>query len=259
MAPINFEDNIKKELEKRTLEPSADAWEKLSHRLDNEGKASESKSHYYWWVGIAASIIGVVFVVSQWGNTGSINTEQPEVVVTPEIIQENTNPIVAEEEVGIAEQEIPVQDKNIETQVVKQVDYQFEDVSQTSTITSQVAIIESSDLPLEKRSLVVDEKEELKPSETFEDEKIQDVVDQIRGLEENNTEVTSIEVDALLLKAQQEITLNQLINKNTGIVDADLLLQDVETEVDQSFRSKVFEALKESYNSVKTAVAQRND
>ena len=43
------------------------------------------------------------------------------------------------------------------------------------------------------------------------------------------------------------------------MVDAEALLENVEAELDQSFRNKVFEAIKSSYNSVKTAVAQRND
>ena len=43
------------------------------------------------------------------------------------------------------------------------------------------------------------------------------------------------------------------------MIDASDLLQDVEADLDQSFRDKVFKTLKSSYYSVKTAVADRNN
>ena len=90
-------------------------------------------------------------------------------------------------------------------------------------------------------------------------QKIQDVVAQIKNLKENNTAVTDEAIDALLTEAQKEIALDKLYNESTGIVDANLLLQDVEADLEESFRAKVFKALKENFISVKTAVAQRND
>ena len=50
-----------------------------------------------------------------------------------------------------------------------------------------------------------------------------------------------------------------MFNESTGVVNAHALLQDVEDDLEQSFRSKVFQALKENYITVKTAVAQRNN
>jgi len=47
------------------------------------------------------------------------------------------------------------------------------------------------------------------------------------------------------------------IHECTGYANA--LLESVEQELDQSFRSKVLEAIKTSYNSVKTAIATRNE
>ena len=50
-----------------------------------------------------------------------------------------------------------------------------------------------------------------------------------------------------------------MYNEKTGVVDARLLLENVEADLEKSFRDKVFEALKSNFNFVKTAVAQRND
>src|SRR5690606_39027733 len=101
--------------------------------------------------------------------------------------------------------------------------------------------------------------DKVKPTElvikelTFEEQKIQEVVSEIQQLKENNSNVSNSEIDALLLEAQKEINLNKLYN-NKGLVDATMLLQEVEADLDQSFRSKVFEALKDSYGTVKSAV-----
>src|SRR5690606_9988326 len=94
---------------------------------------------------------------------------------------------------------------------------------------------------------------------TFEEQKIQDVVAQIQILKNNNTDVPESEIDVLLLNAQKEISLNQLYNNNKRLVDAASLLHDVEADIDQSFRSKVFEAFEDGFGTIKSAVVNRNN
>jgi len=84
-------------------------------------------------------------------------------------------------------------------------------------------------------------------------------VAQINAINANGIKVTDAEIDSLLKKAQKEILSNRLYNGNTRTVDAKVLLQDVEDDLQQSFRTKVFEALQSGYESVRTAVAQRNN
>ena len=94
---------------------------------------------------------------------------------------------------------------------------------------------------------------------SFEDQKVKDVVAQIHQLQKDKKEVTAEEIDALLEAAQKEITMQKLYNEATNKVDANALLQSVENDLEQSFRAKVFEAIKSGYESVKTAVAERNN
>ncbi len=62
MAPIKFEEHIKDKLEKRRIEPSDKAWSKLSEKLDeHEGK---SNNKMFWWLGIAASLVGVFLITT---------------------------------------------------------------------------------------------------------------------------------------------------------------------------------------------------
>ena len=74
-----------------------------------------------------------------------------------------------------------------------------------------------------------------------------------------NKDVSSEEIEALLVAAQKEITMQKLFNDATKTVDADALLRSVEDDLEQSFRDKVFTAIKSGYESVRTAVAERNN
>ncbi len=84
------------------------------------------------------------------------------------------------------------------------------------------------------------------------------MVEQIDFLEQHQREVTNAEIDALLKKAQQEILQEQLFMKGNS-VDAMALLTQVEGEMDQSFRDQIFDALKDGFLKVRTAVATRNE
>lgn len=44
MAPIKFEDSIKEKLEKRRLEPSTEAWNRLSEKLVTNTERSSKKN-----------------------------------------------------------------------------------------------------------------------------------------------------------------------------------------------------------------------
>uniref|UniRef100_UPI003F6D9CD9 hypothetical protein n=1 Tax=Winogradskyella sp. TaxID=1883156 RepID=UPI003F6D9CD9 len=85
------------------------------------------------------------------------------------------------------------------------------------------------------------------------------VADALKKLKSEKTSVIDKEVDSLLKLASKELFKDQIQNETTKTVDANALLMSVEDEMGQSFRSKVFEVLKDSYETVKTAVAERNN
>ena len=240
MEPNTFENGIKKTLEERRLQPSSHAWDNLSERLEDK---EESKNHkIYWWLGTAASVVGLLFVAFQFFNTEHI---KPVIVNVPTVNQPKENIQVAVEAVEKAKT-ILNEEKPIEIKV-------------------KLAIKHNSDAVTNKKVVAKEKNQVVTPTPviqeklTFEEQKIQDVVAKVQELKNQNKEVTEAVIDALLLEAHKEIRFKKSYNNNTGIVDANILLQEVETELDQSFRSKVFDAIKASYNSVKTAVAQRNN
>lgn len=276
MAPIKFEENIKEKLEDRRLEPSQDAWDTLANRLD--GNTSKRKSGLFFYLGIAASIVGVLLVYTLVVKSSDGVDAIQDVVNTEVKINDNTTPVVNVETNSQIEKTLqdkvesnPVELKeNTQPTIEKlRTDYvvsshtaskapqennsqklihntvkatQETSVAATLTDDSKTRLVE---LPLNKLD--------------FESIKVLEVVAEIKKLESEGNQVTESEIDSLLKQAERDILKQRIYNQTTRTVDADALLQDVEADLDQSFREKVFDNLKSSFNSVKTAVATRNN
>ena len=226
MAPIKFEENIKDKLEKRTIKPSADAWQTLASRL--ETKNNKKKSPYYLWLGVAASIVAIMFIASQlFVNKNNTTIETPVIV--------NTN----KETIKKIESENVLHKKDVLTNNVEK-----ESVKELNIKTPKSEKTEVAQLTKQKEEKTVLPKEVIVNKTSFEDLKVQQVVAQIQGLKDKGESVTDKDIDALLDQAQKEITLQKIYNETTKTVDANALLQDVESDLQQSFRDKVFNALK---------------
>ena len=89
-------------------------------------------------------------------------------------------------------------------------------------------------------------------------EKLDAVIAKVSSMEADNALVSDAEVDSLLRIAQQEI-LTDKIWQQDGKVDAMALLNEVEGELDKTFRDQLFEKLKDGFFKVRTAVADRNN
>ncbi|WP_353779580.1 hypothetical protein [Winogradskyella sp. 3972H.M.0a.05] len=259
MAPIKFEENMKEKLEKRTIQPSSEAWSKLAGRLDEQ--ESSSKRFGYWWIGIAASVAILIF-------SGVMFINNEEGTITPEIVDttEDTNDTI--EEAIVLED---VEKNDVEDEIT--IPEEKKDAVKPDNILKQPKAKQKANQVIKtpKKELVAfnDTKKETEQEESvvalnkaelsFEEQKVKDVIAQITTLNDNGTKATDREIDSLLNLAQKELLSNKIFNESSKTVDADALLQDVEGELEQSFRAKVFDALKNSYDSVKTAVAERNN
>ena len=263
MAPIKFENKLKDKLENRSIKPSPDAWSTLSDRLDIEDEKSNNTR--FWWIGIAASIVGVVLITTQFYN----NT--PNVEVSPIVVDTNTEvqndaklisePVTVDEIVSNSEV------KKESVKIVKTTEVAEVSIDKVAK-TQKPVVKDKIRLNIEEPQHVVASLEESKQEMndnvsvkvlSQEDLKIIAVVDVIKQLKANESSVSDKEIDSLLKQAQREILKQDIYDEATRTVSADALLQDVEVELQQSFRDKVFEALKLSYNSVKTAVVERHN
>ncbi len=256
---MKFEEHIKQTLDKREITPTDKAWDRLSRQLGPDKK--KGKGAFFW--GAVAACLGLLvastFYIGANHQQGAI---EPSTVTGPSAETMGTsvkNKIVMPgqekmlKSVEAKSSEIVTVDNkkephkgNAETQV-KSLEKQFLD-HQIAAITRKV--VDSSELVSEERSLVT--------STADIEAKIVEVVAQIGVMEQNQQTLTEAEVDSLLWQAQRELFSEQI--KGDGYkVDAKALLADVEGELDKSYRQQLFQALKEGYLKVKTAVASRNN
>ncbi len=263
MAPIKFEENIREKLEERELQPKKESWDQLATALDKE---SPSRNNKFVWYAVAASIAGVLLVLTIVFNSGGIENsnelveeniiektefELPEIVPTQkEEITENKEVIAEEtyvEEESVQGQEIAVTEETKESAIKQKLE----------------EIIEVRKEEIEVANEIIEPEKELKVEKTnedlFIDKKVQEVVASVQEIQNNNNTVTAEEIDALLAKANREIANQKILSSSSYKVDAAALLSDVESELERSFRDKVFDALGDGFNKVRTAVTERNN
>lgn len=255
MAPFNLENNIREGLENRELKPSPEAWKKLEAQLDRK----QPKKKMVLWYYAAASLVGILILGSiflsqhnldensRWVEEnvkGNYVKKQSEIIKTPlhkeKIVLENNE-----------EKPKPIK-KNTKDPLKSIL------IEKESTVDRQIrkseALAGGSEEQINQSSIreAVSE-EEMRQIE----QKVNEVAGNIKALQNNNSEVTADEVEALLNRARRDIQSKRMVQ--TPKVDAMALLEEVEWELDKSFRNKVFDALGDGFNRIRTAVIERNN
>lgn len=255
MAPIKFEENIKETLDKRTIKPASESWDKLSNRLETHDKKKSNK--LIWFTGIAASVVGLLFL----GNSLFFNSVVPDETLPQIVDVESVKPEVKVNEKDIKSIDDPslkvkktIVISTSNTKLVSQSNSQNKkSVSKINSTTSEV-VAENNNISKKGKNQKIEFKASLENIDSQEDNKIGTIASNVE-IATLDSKSLDIEIEALLNDAQQKVTSSDSTKK----IDANSLLQDVEADLDQSFRDKVFEALKTNYKKVKTAVADRNN
>lgn len=243
MGRHSFEEKIKEKLSQREITPSAGSWEKISGQLNSENK---KPAPMFWWIGIAATLIGGLFIAGMLYLKPA--TEAPGIVENPVedfSKDDQTEPFI--------EQELVVEDNNKGTEDVKENPIE-RNIQPTAQLRGKGLVAEANgkNIP-EKSDDILAEKEEIKISR-----KIEEIIADVSSKEDNAENPTYDEIDALLYKAASEISMERKSINSEGRVDAGDLLFAVEMELEESFREKVFELLKEGFLKARTAVANRS-
>jgi hypothetical protein len=250
MAPIDFEDNIRKRLEDREIKPSNEAWDKIASELNTDrGQVLNNRWLFYL---AAAMLAGVLLWFGSRGseempkgNEQIVNQPVKDINSKNEIISDSLNEVQVKTEEALVV-------SSTETAVKKELKLA---VDQPASETEKLPATETQTQLAENQSIEQELPEALRPEL---DQKVQEVLLAVQDWEvQHKTEVTDTELDALLKKARNEILADRILNESNK-VDAMALLQEAEYEMDRSFRDKVFEALKDGYTKVKTAVADRD-
>ncbi|UZO82494.1 hypothetical protein NBT05_08460 [Aquimarina sp. ERC-38] len=256
MAPLKFEEEMKEKFEARTIQPSENSWDQLESLLDkNQNKKVNNKFSYI--LKIAAACIGLIFIVSIY----LLNNQKDKSINT--IVDSNDAP----KHNFIEDTLKNTNNKNEYLRSTQQ--YQLtehkgsiDSVKERKVMEQPVVANTSNNIvdhkKIQKAVLTETTKISLERMDSINiNSKVRQLALTVASLENNNTVVSDQEIDSLLRQAQNEILQEKI--KNADTVDASMLLASVEAELDESFKQKVFDALKSGYKKIRTAVAQRNN
>jgi len=273
MEPFNFEDDVRKKLQEREIAPSEGAWAKLDAQLASTNAYKKNK---FPWLALAASFVGILIVASAWfsQSAGDASTDvvledttKPEPLNTPDVRPQNTlikdaTVIRPDEQTEIAIQEVPEKEKATPTKIPTSPAGKFEEkimmpktTERSSYITDAVAKNELPKTPLKQtKQLKIEER--ITP-QTIESEAIAQVVAQVKAIQNKQGVITSESVDLLLSQARKKLQTERMLSSSK--IDPAALLQDVEMDLEESFRNKVFDALGTGFEIIRTAVVERNN
>ena len=262
MTPIKFEENIKDKLEKRTLSPASESWSKLSDRLDADDK--KSKNPIFWWLSIAAGLIIMIAVSTQFFSGNDANEVMPHLVedkLEEQQLEQKEQKLNNTIPIELASEKDNVEGEKSNSLITKEsqiIDYKKVVDKKPK---AEIKLAELNNFDIKNSNLKQENQVSKEVNNLLLDEATMKaaVVNALKELNTENTSVTDREIDSLLKVASKELFKDKLKKETSKTVDANSLLLDVEEEMGQSFRSKVFDALKESYKTVKTAVADRNN
>ncbi len=250
MELFEFEKDAKTRLSNRELDVSKNAWGRLATHLDAQEKKKGAKNYRYLL--IAASMVGVLFVIMFY-STVDTDKNMPDVLtVSPEVLIKERSLVVENSEIEIVKEQetgniVESEEKNVvvvvtkpravipvvKTKPEKEIDVGYSDIVSKEDAEEALLLQAYSDSLIQEKALAL--------------------TTVITLLEKENEEVTDAEIDALLREAQEQILTHKYYKGQQG-VDATALLLNVEAELDQSFKEQVFEALKTSFNKVRTAM-----
>lgn len=205
----NFEAGLKRKLDQREIQPSANAWERVQLQ---RGKQKKQRPYIMYWVA-AIFVIGFgVFMLSEKRQT-------PEIIVVKEVEKAET-PEVSQPKVILPE--TPKSEK-------KEIAVSSRLKTVPTEPENQTAPIAPTQSPLQLANAELNRKE------------IHDkITAEVLIMVESGQKVNEDDVDALIEKARKELSAGHGLSKPT---DANALLKASESEMDESFRTGIFESL----------------
>ncbi|CAM3615882.1 hypothetical protein [Flavobacterium chungbukense] len=238
MEPNNFEKDFREKLNERKIEPSNKAWDRLDAMLsvaeEKKPIKLDSKKSKRKWLYIAASFIGFLLVGTIFFNQNK-NTAEPTktIVVEKEIEKQSaTKPIL--NYVDSKKNKTVVAEKTSEETLNKKekVSNQFSNKS-----------IKNESNQIAESSVIIKNNQEKQSSNN-------ETVIAENSKKEN--------VDQLLEKAEEKVLAQGTAKKSKIKINANELLNQVDGELELSFREKMITKVNKNLQEVKVALSNRN-
>lgn len=260
--------NIKKKLEERRIAPSEDSWNTLEAMLDTNDHKPRRK--YFWHYAISACVLlllGLLFFMNPENEiipeSQTIVNEEPQKVIDDDAKQQTNK----NEKIAV----VPTVAKNdarqekVEQVIAKKEAVVAKDKKPTESLKVKViyneekAVAKVSEQKLKSEvKLVVEEKPVV--AQVIKDDiiktEIKSAVAEVTA--KKVAEITDEELDKLLKEGQFALDSLKMFTEFEYTVNADNLLDEVEYDLDRSFKEKVFEIIKKQFKKDNTSVVNRN-
>ena len=237
MEPNKLDLEIKQKLDDRTIQPSAQAWDRLSAKLDSAEKTKSKRN--YNWIYIAASLVGFSLIGTVFFT-----------VLDTEIVDNNLPTVVLEQKKDVNKsEESKIDNENVLPNLLQ------------NKMLKESKVVANNSIKTQSKQLLNKEDTVSTINQSKENNAVVNV-------ESNNSESISknryISAEKLLAEISNNKVEKTSSNRPTeryksGIaVNPNSLLINAESELNQSFRETAIERINKNYNSIKAVLANRN-
>lgn len=229
MEQSKFENGIKEKMQSREIMPSENAWDRLDAMLTVAEKKAVPKKRKIGWLSIAAV---VVFVLSL-GYVIQLNVA----------MEHGSLEVVDVNKKSISKDEVDVINGN-DTEI-KQAQPKTSNSNEVLQLANNSSAVSNN-----KPNRIV---EEIVKSEVVEVSKDKSASDLSVVVSENESKKSKL---AVVPTVEEQIVV---VEKQKIKVDARALLNQVDGEMELTFREKVFKSIKKNFKDAKEAVVSRNE
>ncbi len=244
MAPTDFEKKLRERLDKREIQPSEGAWDRIEQQLAAPKSSAGSLRRRRIAYAAAASVL-LLLGLGIYGLLRNPALPGP-AVLSPGSVPD-PEPAPADSPIFEPAPEEVTALPASEGKQLRETGSSFKEPEA------------AAELPVAVRSepIEVPARDTTALTEQI-NSQLDAVLAEVSELEARQGGVSEAEIDSLLRKAQGQIALRAQLPPRDS-VDAMALLMDTEEELDRSFREQLFDRLKTGFDRVRTAVAARND
>lgn len=244
MAQNKLENQIKEKLNSREIQPSAQAWDRLDAMLTIAEEKKTKRSFFsYKFIGIAASVLVFVTLGVFFFNQKEIEKQSDRNVVTKEVEKDTIN---------------DTNTKNVFPNPVKEQINEVVVSSEKPKINIQQPRTNNKKSIINQKTTAINQFVENQSQVVVNQNQVQPQKDGEIAIKEKENLKTEIKSDEQLFKSLDKVALNATTKKSALKVDAKSLLNQVDGELDLTFREKVINSINKNYKNVKVAVSNRN-
>ncbi|MEL1242190.1 hypothetical protein [Flavobacterium flavipallidum] len=225
MEPNKFEKQFRTQLNAREIQPSANAWDKLDAMLS----ATEKPKTKFPWLYVAAGFTALLLIGTAYYDL-------------------QKNPIENQENGVVIKHPVAPKTGSV---VVDYVDLIKGEKESKKNVVQQSVLKNNPSYKLKQETIAV------KNNLNQVDDVV--VINQEARQESISTQTNAVTVEELLARVDKSARMRNNHDSELKVhVDPNQLLQQIETDLEPTFRQKVFSKVAENYSKVKEAIVNRN-